>query len=157
MMHGGEKMEDIMNMLGMFWPFLVLIAVFYFFMYRPQKKLQLERGRFLLSLRKGDRVVTSGGVHGVIKLLRDKYVELEIAPKVVIKVEKAAIHHGDVKLVDEKIAKEEAAKAKHQENMETQVTEEVIEVNDPKEAGTEVIEEVIEVDENGKPIKEDKK
>ena len=56
-----------------------------------------------------------------------------------------------------KIAKEEAAKAKHQEKMETQVTEEVIEVNDPKEAGTEVIEEVIEVDENGKPIKEDKK
>ena len=95
-------MEDIMNMIGMFWPFLVLIAVFYFFMYRPQKKLQLERGRFLLSLRKGDRVVTSGGVHGVIKVLRDKYVELEIAPKVVIKVEKAAIHHGDVKLVDEK-------------------------------------------------------
>ena len=32
-------MEDIMNMIGMFWPFLVLIAVFYFFMYRPQKKI----------------------------------------------------------------------------------------------------------------------
>ena len=56
-------MEDAVNILGMFWPFLILIAIFYFFMYRPQKKLQLERGRFLLSLRKGDHVVTSGGVH----------------------------------------------------------------------------------------------
>lgn len=60
---------------------------FLLFMYRPQKKLRLERGRFLLSLKRGDHVVTSGGVHGVIKVLRDKYVELEIAPKVVIKVE----------------------------------------------------------------------
>lgn len=150
-------MEDIMNMLGMVWPFLVLIGVFYFFMYRPQKKLQLERGRFLLSLRKGDHVVTSGGVHGTIKVLRDKYVELEIAPKVVIKVEKAAIHHGDVKLVDEKIAKEAALKEKKQEPVETEVTEEIIEVDDPKDAGMEIIEEVVEVDENGKPIKEDKK
>lgn len=74
-------------------------------MYRPQKKLQLERGRFLLSLRKGDHVVTSGGVHGIIKVLRDKYVELEIAPKVVIKVEKTAIHHGDVDLIDAETAK----------------------------------------------------
>lgn len=150
-------MEDIMNMLGMVWPFLVLIGVFYFFMYRPQKKLQLERGRFLLSLRKGDHVVTSGGVHGTIKVLRDKYVELEIAPKVVIKVEKSAIHHGDVKLIDEKAAQEAVEKEKHQAPMETQVTEEVVEVDDPKDAGTEVVEEVIEVDENGKPIKEDKK
>ena len=93
-------MEDAVNILGMFWPFLILIAIFYFFMYRPQKKLQLERGRFLLSLRKGDHVVTSGGVHGIIKVLRDKYVELEIAPKVIIKVEKTAIHHGDVDLID---------------------------------------------------------
>ena len=98
-------MEDAVNILGMFWPFLILIAIFYFFMYRPQKKLQLERGRFLLSLRKGDHVVTSGGVHGIIKVLRDKYVELEIAPKVVIKVEKTAIHHGDVELIDAETAK----------------------------------------------------
>ena len=102
-------MEDAVNILGMFWPFLILIAIFYFFMYRPQKKLQLERGRFLLSLRKGDHVVTSGGVHGIIKVLRDKYVELEIAPKVIIKVEKTAIHHGDVDLIDTETAKKAGA------------------------------------------------
>lgn len=52
--------------------------------------MKLERGRFLLSLKKGDHVVTSGGIHGTIKVLRDKYVELEIAPKVIIKVENPA-------------------------------------------------------------------
>ena len=50
-----------------------------------------------MALKKGDKVVTSGGVHGTIKVLRDKYVELEIAPKVVIKVEKSAIQHFEGK------------------------------------------------------------
>ena len=77
-------MEDAVNILEKFWPLLILIAFFYFSMYRPQKKLRLERKRFLLSLRKGNHVVTSSGIYGVIKVLRDKYVELEIAPKVVI-------------------------------------------------------------------------
>lgn len=54
---------------------------------------------------KGNHVVTSSGIYGVIKVLRDKYVELEIAPKVVIKVEKTAIHHGDVELIDAETAK----------------------------------------------------
>ena len=91
-----------------------------------------------------------------------KYVELEIAPKVVIKVEKAAIQHGEVKLMDMEEAKKAGAAAvgaaatEPVENQmvkakeEPEVVEEVVEVDDPKDAGTEVVEEVIEVDENGK-------
>lgn len=168
-------MGNIVDILGMFWPFLILIGIFYFFMYRPQKKMQLERGRFLLSLKKGDHVVTSGGIHGTIKVLRDKYVELEVAPKVIIRVEKTGIHYGDVSLIDEESAKnagaaaigaadmnpEEAAlkdkKSKQAEDTETEVVEEIVEVDSPEEAGTEIIEEVIEVDENGKVIHEEKK
>ena len=158
-------MEDAVNILGMFWPFLILIAIFYFFMYRPQKKLQLERGRFLLSLRKGDHVVTSGGVHGIIKVLRDKYVELEIAPKVVIKVEKTAIHHGDVDLIDTETAKKAGAAnpeetdrlSKQRKTTDTETIEEVVEVDSAAEEGTEIIEEVIEVDENGNEISREKK
>lgn len=168
-------MGNIVDILGMFWPFLILIGIFYFFMYRPQKKMQLERGRFLLSLKKGDHVVTSGGIHGTIKVLRDKYVELEVAPKVIIRVEKTGIHHGDVSLIDEESAKnagaaaigaadmnpEEAAlkdkKSKQAVDTETEVVEEIVEVDSPEEAGTEIIEEVIEVDENGKVIHEEKK
>ena len=57
-------MEDAVNILEKFWPLLILIAFFYFSMYRPQKKLRLERKRFLLSLRKGNHVVTSSGIYG---------------------------------------------------------------------------------------------
>lgn len=105
MMLGGEYNGRCSKYFGNVLAIFDFNCYFYFFMYRPQKKLQLERGRFLLSLRKGDHVVTSGGVHGIIKVLRDKYVELEIAPKVVIKVEKTAIHHGDVDLIDTETAK----------------------------------------------------
>ena len=158
-------MEQAMNFLSLVWPFLILIAIFYFFMYRPQKKLRLERGRFLLSLKRGDHVVTSGGVHGVIKVLRDKYVELEIAPKVVSKVEKSAIQHGDVKLIDEESAKKAVADGtvktvQNPDGSETQIVEEVVEVDDPKDAGTEVIEEVVEEDAKSTekaPAKEEKK
>ena len=104
-------MEQVMNFVSLAWPFLVLVGIMYFFMYRPQQKLKVERGRFLMSLRKGDHVVTAGGIHGTIKVLRDKYVELEIAPKVIIKVEKTAIQHGDVKLIDEETARKAGAAA----------------------------------------------
>lgn len=149
-------MEEVMNFINMVWPFLVLAFVFYFFMYRPQKKMRLERGRFLLSLKKGDHVVTAGGIHGVLKVLRDKYVELEIAPKVVIKVEKAAIQHGAVKLIDKEEAEKLGAQAIGDAAMDpetakkepdTEVVEEIIEVDDPKDAGTEIVEEVVEVEE----------
>ena len=136
-----------MNILSLVWPFLILVAIMYFFMYRPTQKMKVERGRFLMALKKGDKVVTSGGVACSMKLLREKYVE--VAPKVVIKVEKSAIQHFEGKpAVGEAPASEvipENKKSKKDEP-ETQVVEEVVEVDDPKDAGTEVIEEEVEVD-----------
>ncbi|WP_297011785.1 preprotein translocase subunit YajC [uncultured Dialister sp.] len=152
-------MEQAMNILSLVWPFLILVAIMYFFMYRPTKKMKLERGRFLLSLKKGDKVVTSGGVHGTIKVLRDKYVELEIAPKVIVKVEKSAIQHFEGKPavgeapVEEVIPQDKKSK---KDEPETQVVEEVVEVDDPKDAGTEVIEEEVEVDDKEEAPKADK-
>lgn len=60
-------MNELMGYIEMFWPFLVLVAVFYFFMYRPQKKQEQERNAFLGSLKKGDHVVTAGGIYGIIR------------------------------------------------------------------------------------------
>ena len=106
----------------------------------------------------------------MIKVLRDKYVELEIAPKVIIKVEKTAIQHGDVKLIDEETAKKAGAaalgaaseeqvvgKTPAKEEPETEVVEEIVEVDDPKDAGTEVVEEVVEVEDKDASKKEEKK
>lgn len=126
-------MEQAMHILSLVWPFLILVAIMYFFMYRPTQKMKVERGRFLMALKKGDKVVTSGGVHGTIKVLRDKYVELEIAPKVVIKVEKSAVQHFEGKPavgeapVSEVIPEDKKSK---KDEPETQVVEEVVEVDD---------------------------
>lgn len=149
-----NQVDQAMNIISLVWPFLILVAIMYFFMYRPTKKMKLERGRFLLSLKKGDRIVTAGGVHGTIKVLRDRYVELEIAPKVIIKVEKSAVHHLEGKpAVGEALYEETVHPAKDKKDVpETEVVEEIVEVDDPKDAGTEIIEEEVEVDDDGKPV-----
>ncbi len=84
-------LDEVLQFVNMFWPFLILIAVFYFFMYRPQKKEEGRRKEFLSSLKKGQHVITAGGLHGVIKAIREDAVLLEITPKVQIKVERNAV------------------------------------------------------------------
>ncbi len=72
--------------------FLVLIiVVFYFFMIRPQVKKQKEMTNYRNSLKKGDKVLTSGGLYGKINDVKDTTVTLEIADNIVVKVDKTAI------------------------------------------------------------------
>lgn len=70
---------------------LLIIVVFYFFMIRPQMKKQKEATNFRSSLKKGDKVATTGGIHGKINDVKDTTVLLEIADKVIVKVDKSAV------------------------------------------------------------------
>lgn len=74
-----------------FLPFLLIIVVFYFFMIRPQMKRQKEVRNFREALKKGDKVMTTSGVHGVVNEIGDSWALVEIAPNVKIKVEKAGL------------------------------------------------------------------
>lgn len=72
--------------------FLVLIiVVFYFFMIRPQVKKQKEMSNYRNALKKGDKVLTSGGLYGKINDVKDTTITLEIADNVIVKVDKTAI------------------------------------------------------------------
>lgn len=72
--------------------FLVLIvAVFYFFMIRPQMKRQKESKKFREGLKKGDKVITAGGIHGKILEVQENFVFVEIDTNVKIKVDKSTI------------------------------------------------------------------
>ncbi|MBM2837403.1 MAG: hypothetical protein HW415_28 [Deltaproteobacteria bacterium] len=74
-----------------FIPLIVIFAIFYFLLIRPQQKqLKAQRG-MLDSLKVGDNVVTSGGLHGKIVGLTETILTLEIAKDVKIKVEKSSI------------------------------------------------------------------
>ncbi len=67
-------------------PFVVMFFIFYLLVMRPQVKKQKIHQDFLQKLKKGDRVLTSSGIFGTIEGLTDKYVKLEIADKVSIRV-----------------------------------------------------------------------
>ena len=72
-------------------PFLLIIVVFYFFMIRPQMKRQKELKKYREELKKGDKVITTGGIYGKVADIKDAHVNMEIANGVVIKIDKSAI------------------------------------------------------------------
>lgn len=72
-------------------PFLVMFFIFYFLMMRPQIKKQKSHQEFLEKLKKGDRVLTSGGMFGTIEGLTEKYATLEIAEGVSVRILKTQI------------------------------------------------------------------
>jgi preprotein translocase subunit YajC len=70
---------------------IVLIAVMYFVMIRPQMKRQKETKSMLEALAKGDEVVTAGGILGKVTKVAEQYVTVEIAPNTEITVQKSAV------------------------------------------------------------------
>lgn len=79
--------------MAMYFPFILIMVVIYFFMIRPQAKRQKEKNAMLNSLKKGDRVVTIGGIHGTIVGLKDdgKLVIVKVSKTGEIMVNKSAI------------------------------------------------------------------
>ena len=74
-----------------FLPIIILFAIFYFLLIRPQQKKAKEHKEMIENLKKGNRVVTSGGIFGTIISLDDTTIGLEIAEKVKIKVARSNI------------------------------------------------------------------
>ena len=71
---------------------VAMVAIFYFFMIRPQSKKQKEIKKAREAMKNGDRVVTAGGIHGKIKDIKDNSINIEVAPGVVIKVDKNSVY-----------------------------------------------------------------
>jgi preprotein translocase subunit YajC len=69
----------------------LIIVVFYFFMIRPQIKRQKEAQKFRNSLQKGDKVISSGGIYGIITEVHDTYLMVEIDSNVKVKIDKGSI------------------------------------------------------------------
>ena len=82
-----QQSNGLMNFL----PLILIIVVFCFFMIRPQNKKQKEIANFRKSLQVNQKVITAGGIHGVIKEINDNDVVLEIASNVKIRIDKNSI------------------------------------------------------------------
>lgn len=72
-------------------PLLLMVLIFYFLLIRPQMKKTKELKAMLSALKVGDRVVTSGGVHGEIKAIAPDTLTLQVDDKLKIKVDRSAI------------------------------------------------------------------
>ncbi|HWR40966.1 MAG TPA: preprotein translocase subunit YajC [Patescibacteria group bacterium] len=82
---------EILQAIQASWPIVLMGVIFYFLLYRPQKKEQQKRASLLNSLKKGDKVVTIGGLHGVIVSINEKTAVLQVAEKVELVFSRSAI------------------------------------------------------------------
>ncbi len=82
---GGGSMVSTIIMFG------AIFLIFYFMIIRPQQKKSKDREKLLSNLEKGDKVVTNGGIHGIIAGLDEKTCLLQVSDNLKIKVERSAI------------------------------------------------------------------
>lgn len=85
---GGNPEGSLISTLVMFG---LIIAIFYFLILRPQQKRQKERQKMLDAVKKGDKVVTAGGLHGTVAGLDEKTLLLQVSDNVKMKFDRSAI------------------------------------------------------------------
>ncbi|HOJ18893.1 MAG TPA: preprotein translocase subunit YajC [Ignavibacteriaceae bacterium] len=71
--------------------FGAIFLIFYFMIIRPQQKRTKEREKLLSSIQKGDKVITNGGIHGVVSSVEEKTVILQVSDNTKLKFERSAI------------------------------------------------------------------
>jgi preprotein translocase subunit YajC len=126
---------------------ILFVGVFYFLAVRPQRRQRRSHQEMLTMLKKGDEVVTIGGMFGTIKELREDYVVLEVANRVKVKYLKRAISQ----IVSEEEEDYEEYEDYEEEPEELEETDESQdEAEEPEEEGEEAEDETAEVeDANG--------
>ncbi len=102
--------ESMLNNLYSYGPIVLMVVIFYFLLYRPQKKQQKQRNQMLENLKVGHRILTIGGIHGEITyvdLEKSDYLKVRIADNVEIKLSSSAVARD---LTQEKTDSNPAAK-----------------------------------------------
>jgi preprotein translocase subunit YajC len=79
------------GLISLAFPLILIFVLYYFLLHMPQKKKQQERQKMLEAMKRGDEVITSGGIYGRVTAVTDKVVTMEIAPKIRIRVAKAQV------------------------------------------------------------------
>jgi len=90
---GGQNPNPFIQLV----PLVLIFVVFYFFMIRPQQKKQKEREKVLDSLKRGDRIVTIGGIHGTVAGIdtEKKTVLVQVGDNVKLKLDRTAVANVD--------------------------------------------------------------
>jgi len=90
-------MEQLEGIAPLILFFVLMFAAMYFLMIRPQRKRQKEQEQLLSELRKGARVITTGGVHGQVESVGEETVVLKVESGATIRVSKASVVNREAK------------------------------------------------------------
>ena len=108
---GAGSMSTSGSLVGSLLPFLLIIVIFYFFLIRPQNKKQKETQKMLNALKKGDKVITIGGIHGTVSSVKENTVIVKVDDDCKLEFNRTAI--SSVELTEAEKAKlAEEAKSK---------------------------------------------
>lgn len=91
---GGAGAQGGANPIGAFMPLILIFIIFYFLLIRPQHQKQKEHQKMLTQLQKGDKIITSGGIHGIIVNIKENILTIKIADNV-----KIDINRGNVAVI----------------------------------------------------------
>ena len=84
---GGTQSNPLMTFL----PLILVFVVFYFFMIRPQMKKQKEMNSYRSSLKRGDKVITTGGLYGRVHEVKENSILMDVGGDIKLKVDKSAL------------------------------------------------------------------
>ena len=91
---GGEPVDE-QQAAGNPWSFWIMIGamilIMYFFMWRPERKRRKQMEQFRKGLKKGDKVITAGGIYGTIKEVKEAYVVIEVEGNYTLRVDKGMV------------------------------------------------------------------
>lgn len=81
------------GMMSAFIPLILIFVIFYFLLIHPERKKQKEHQEMIKNLKKGDNVVTAGGLYGTITKAKKDYVEVEVSQEIVLKIQRSSISY----------------------------------------------------------------
>ena len=87
----GVKSAGSSSNLMNFLPMILLVVVFYFLLIRPQQKKQKQFKELLSQIKPGDKIITSGGIVGIVKSLKDATMKIEVSEGVIIEMHRNMI------------------------------------------------------------------
>lgn len=125
------------NMLMSIVPFVLIFVVFYFFLIRPQNKKQKETQKMISALKKGDKVVTIGGIHGVVTNTKEETIVIRVDDNAKIEINRSAV----ATVITDKVEKKEEVAApkkkfslfsKKQKDSAVEVKAEEVKAEEPK-------------------------
>lgn len=87
----GQVAPGAGGMFGALMPLILIFVIFYFLLILPQRRKQKEHREMVRNLKKGDKIITTGGIYGTITRIKKSHVEIEVANQIRLRVQRTCV------------------------------------------------------------------